>query len=338
MENITWQEALEDFVRGLHSSAAIKTEQYYKCQLTQLVLWATGKDLVLQEFRARHMREYMAVRADQVSRQTQYHDGRCAKVFTKFCHREGYSPLDALADYMVPRPPRAHVRKPSVEDIQKLIKAIGDRWNIAENPKARYKPVAQRTFFRTRDQAIVFLLVEAGCRIGECLDLFLSDIDIKGQRLTFRETKGKEPRTVPITSTLLNALQPWISLRNRIEKEKQADIARGKEPRCSDHFFLTMTGGRVNAEAWAKSWQKYVAFAGVEYFTRHGLRHFTVHEMAKVNVRSAQKMAGHKKLDTTQLYLHDDPEQVRADHAQAAPLGKILVNMRSQKQRKASLI
>ncbi|MCW3053840.1 MAG: integrase family protein, partial [Chthonomonadales bacterium] len=315
-----------------------KTERYYKVQLTQLIAWTTEKDVALPDFRARHMRSYMAMRADSVSRRTQYHDALCAKVFLKFCLREGYTEVDALGDYVVPKPPVSHVRKPTIDDIQKLLKAVREKWDPAQNPKARFTPAPQRAFIRTRDYAMICLLVEAGCRIGECLDLVMSDVDLKECKLTFRETKGKTWRSVPMTSALQEALQPWISLRLRIERDKAADVGRGKEARCGDHFFLTMNGDRVTAEAWAKAWVAYVEYAGIEYFTRHGLRHFTIHEMAKVNVRSAQQIAGHKKLDTTQVYLHDDPDQVRADHALAAPLGKILFNTRSQKQRRNRIV
>ena len=41
MANIEWKEALEDFLLGLHSSSAAKTERYYKVQLTQLIAWTT---------------------------------------------------------------------------------------------------------------------------------------------------------------------------------------------------------------------------------------------------------------------------------------------------------
>ena len=48
-----------------------------------------------------------------------------------------------------------------------------------------------------RYYAMICLLVEAGCRIGECLDLMMSDVDLKVCKLTFRETKGKTWRSVP---------------------------------------------------------------------------------------------------------------------------------------------
>lgn len=336
---ISWQDAIADFMAGIHASRAIKTEKFYRTHLNQLLAYAQEHDIALPDFKGRHLRAFMARRADEVAERTRLHDCRCASVFFRFCLREGYTTVNPLADYSIPKPPKPLVKCPTPAQLDALLRAIERRWDPRENRKIRFMAKEVRHFLRVRDYAIVSLLIETGCRLGEALSLVLSDLDREACRITFTKTKSKDNRTVPITSALLTAMQPWLILRERIERDARGDEARGQERRCGATLFITQTGGAVDVSAFGKSFRGYLDFAGIERFTRHAIRHFTLTQLAGRNILSTQAIAGHKSLATTQGYLHSNEEIVRSDHAEVAPLGKILQNKRTvQQKRKRKII
>jgi site-specific recombinase XerD len=321
---VTWEEAIADFAAGLKVTKALKTQTFYATHLNQLRLWVNDHCLSVAEFRARHMRKYMAERADQVAEQTRLHDVNCARVFLRFCHREGYSAVNALANYEAPRPQKSQVKCPTQKEIDQLLKAIQQRWDPKLNVRARYLDEKTRHFIARRDYAIVVFLIETACRLGEAFHIAMSDFDREKLTATFRDTKNKETRTVPVTGTLIAAMQPWLTQRDRIARDAKGDEARGVEARCVPNLFLTLQGESVDVAGWGKSFRGYLEFGKIERFTRHGIRHFTLTRLAEKNVLSAREIAGHKSLAVTQGYLHPNQDRVRADHAEAAPLGSIL--------------
>lgn len=334
METIAWNDAFADFLNGL-SGRQPKTKAFYACQLRQLIAWALEQELSLQAFKARHYRQYAAYRSKIVSVQTQHHDGRCAKVFAKFCLNQGYIEADFLRDYEVPNPPDAIVKAPSAKELECLLRAIQNRWDVRTNPSIRTQDKTKRHFYRVRDYAIVAVLIETGCRISEACGLLMGNFRPDILQVTFIGTKTKKNHEVPISSALVNAVQPWLTLRDRIEEKKQCDRENNREERCGDTLFLTLEGNQVDPPSFAKAWNKYIAFAGLEHFTRHGVRHYTITSMVAENPRAAQLLAGHADISTTMRYDHTGLEKVRADHSKVAPLGSVLVNKRSQAQKMA---
>ena len=63
-EQIAWRDAVKDFLRQSLSTKEQKTQKYYQLNLERLAAWATGENIVLPDFRVRHMREYIAVRSE----------------------------------------------------------------------------------------------------------------------------------------------------------------------------------------------------------------------------------------------------------------------------------
>lgn len=345
MEEVLWGEAVADFLRGKATKAA-KTRQYYDSRLRQLVAWAETEDpaakkeaIQLQDFGARHFRRYMEMRSAAVSAQTQYHDAVAAKVFFRFCRQNKYTARDPLADFEFPKPRKPIIPLPTLAQIQGLLRAIETKWDIRHNAAIKWQDPEFRPFFKTRDYAIACLLIETGCRIDEGLRVKLADLKVEdggsGGTITLRDTKSGRDREVPVGATFLAAIAPWLKIRRKIEAGKANDIARGQEISCGDTLFITAHGNTMKPNAFAKTWRSYLAFAGIERFTRHQVRHFTLTKVVKKNPRSAQLLAGHADISTTiRNYDHTQIDQVRADHTEVNPLGAVIVNKRSEAAKK----
>ena len=59
---------------------------------------------------------------------------------------------------------------PSSEEMEGLLGVMHDYWNPTKNDKVRYLPIQNRIFHRDRNYAIVLVLLDSACRIGEIIE------------------------------------------------------------------------------------------------------------------------------------------------------------------------
>ena len=311
---------MDDFLLQVKGTREEKTLLYYTCRLTLLVRWAQQQGVGLASFRARDLRQYLAARADAgVSDATRRHDAVASRAFLKFCKREGYIEGDPLSGYQVPKSPTPYVKCPSEDEVRVLLRAVQERWKPSINLKARFIPASARLFFTRRNFAVIAGLIETGARIGEMLALKLDDFQKDQRQIAIRSSKGDEPRIVPISDAWTNAVDAYLRVRPKIE---------------SDRLFINEYGEPLSPDQFGRIFRSYARYAGLSGFTLHGLRHYAITQLAKTDVWAASVIAGHKDLKITRQYLHHDPDHLRSVHSQAAPLARLLVNARSQRQRK----
>ena len=223
----------------------------------------------------------------------------------------------------MPKAEQAYVKCPSDDEIRRLLQAIQERWRPAANPAARFVHPTARLFFSRRNYALIAGLVETGARIGEMLSLTLGDYQPAAGQIVIRHAKGDEPRVVPISPVWAQAVDAFLRVRPKVE---------------SGLLFVSEYGEKMDVGRFGKQFRGYLGFAGLSGFTLHGLRHYAITQLAQTDLWAASQIAGHKDLKVTRQYLHGDPAHVRAAHAQAAPLARLLVNVRSEKQRRKKVI
>ena len=81
---VTWGEALREFLLHKEAAFAKKTVRYYKVQLGGLVAWAEHNDVPFAGFGKRHLDRYLIERAKTVSPTTLRHDAVSAKSFFRW--------------------------------------------------------------------------------------------------------------------------------------------------------------------------------------------------------------------------------------------------------------
>lgn len=147
-----------------------------------------------------------------------------------------------------------------------------------------------------RDKAIIELLYSAGIRIEELVSRNLNDIDLfYGSLKVFG--KGSKERNVPVGDKCLFAIKNYID-----ERRKE-----GLNVSINAPLFLNHQGKRLTSRGARKILHQLFIKAGFKQkISPHTLRHtFATHLLDNgCDIRSVQKMLGHKNLSTTQIYTH----------------------------------
>jgi site-specific recombinase XerC len=158
-----------------------------------------------------------------------------------------------------------------------------------------------------RDRAIFLLMLRCGLRVGEIRNLSLGDLYLHATlgslpRL-WLHGKGDNERVVYLSSQALSALETWLA-----ERSQGSDQA----------VFLNKFGKRITVTGIQLQLAAYCEHAGI-WITCHQLRHTFGRHMveARVPVTTIQKLMGHARLRTTEVYIHISDRQVQADYEAA---------------------
>lgn len=158
-----------------------------------------------------------------------------------------------------------------------------------------------------RDRAMFLLMLRCGLRVGEVRDLSLNDLYLQPKpgslpRL-WLHGKGGAQRVVYLSAQPLAALQAWLVLRPPVD-DQAVFLSRFNRR-------LTVTGIQLRSA-------EYCQRAGV-WITCHQFRHTFGRHLteARVPVTSIQRLLGHVRLRTTEVYLHVSDQQVQADYEAA---------------------
>ena len=166
-------------------------------------------------------------------------------------------------------------------EIEKLFTAIGDH---------------------LRDRTIFTLMLHTGMRVGEVVNLRLTDVYLSENRPPHLRVigKGQRERVAYLSATATLLLKEYLSERPAKIEEKGFLNRRGKP--------ITITGIQLQLA-------KYCRQADI-WVTCHQLRHTFACRMvaAEVPVTSVQKMLGHTSIRTTQLYVNVADKQVEQDY------------------------
>lgn len=119
----------------------------------------------------------------------------------------------AVDNDLYPVPRLARLRKPTVPKIK--------RKPFTEAEVKRLLQAALEGSNPLRDRALLLLMLDTGCRIGELCNATVDDVDLVKGSILFRHTKGRRPREVIFRvaerrdgGPSLQALRQWLRVRN----------------------------------------------------------------------------------------------------------------------------
>ena len=142
-----------------------------------------------------------------------------------------------------------------------------------------------------KHRTILMTLYATGLRLSETLALRLQDIDSQRMLIRVRHGKGAKDRYVPLPETLLEDLRRyWRFYRPGYWLFPSTDPRRA-----------------LSASTVQKSCARAARKAGLrKQVSPHTLRHsFATHHLeAGTNLKTIQVLLGHRRLDTTSIYLH----------------------------------
>ncbi len=158
-----------------------------------------------------------------------------------------------------------------------------------------------------RDRAMFLLMLRCGLRVGEVRDLSMNDLYLQPTLGSLPRLwvhgKGGSQRVVYLSSQPLAALKAWLVIRPTIEDQA---------------VFLNRFGGRFTVTGIQFRLADYCHQADV-WITCHQFRHTFGRHLteARVPVTSIQRLLGHVRLRTTEVYIHISDRQVQADYEAA---------------------
>jgi site-specific recombinase XerD len=152
-----------------------------------------------------------------------------------------------------------------------------------------------------RDRAMFILMLRCGLRISEVANLRLNDLFLSepAPRLVVHG-KGSRERAVYLSPQAERSLRAYLQVRPAA---------------TSDYVFLSYQLGGLSTTAIHKRLMRYRQQAAV-YLTAHRLRHSFANDLlsAGAPVTSIQALLGHRWLETTQIYVQANDQQVQADY------------------------
>lgn len=187
--------------------------------------------------------------------------------------------------------------------------ALKDR--IKKNARIRIEPAEMRevvddpdemSLLGLRDTALLATLASSGLRVTEVAELKQSQIHHKGSGyiLSVRGKNDIEFRDAPLGKEAHQHIQNWLAIR----------------PVPSEYVFTAFDGRGERATARPLSavaiWnivRRYTTDVGLDDVKPHDFRRFVGTQLARKDIRQAQKALGHKRIETTaRHYVLDELE------------------------------
>ena len=140
-----------------------------------------------------------------------------------------------------------------------------------------------------RTSAIVELFLQTGIRISELAALSLTDI--KNKELIIATQGKQEKRRIPLNKAAKEALERYLKKRPKVQEKR---------------VFITKTGRPFLIRNIRTVIDRYFKVAGIADAKVNDLRHtFIIHHLSNgVSLTTISKIVGHKRLSTTEKYLH----------------------------------
>lgn len=153
------------------------------------------------------------------------------------------------------------------------------------------------TFINLKHKAIFTLCYSAGLRLGEIINLKISDIDSSRMQIRISQAKGKKDRYSMLAINVLELLRIYV-------KQFQPKV----------YLFEGQNGGKYSGTSIQKLMRKHRKLANIKKrATPHTLRHsFATHLLDNgTDIRFIQELLGHAHISTTQIYTHVSTQSMK---------------------------
>ncbi len=201
------------------------------------------------------------------------------KSFLNWCVKRKYLTENPIDPIEKPKLKKKLPKRITKEDALRVLE-------VSFNMKYHYR------FNPYRNRAIFAIMVYAGLRAKETLDLKVRSIDLENNLIAVINGKGGKDRIVPMCSALKTILLEYWKERERLKKE-------------TEFFFTRMRGnGPLPYETLRKIVKKVRERSKID-FSSHKLRHTFATLMLEggCDLFTLSKMMGHSDIKTTTIYL-----------------------------------
>ncbi len=214
------------------------------------------------------------------------HNHKLLNVFFKWLVKENLADENYLDGLEKPRMQRRLPRALSAENASFILEA-------SFHLDYRYK------FERFRNRAIIAIMLFAGLRKGEVVNLKLNDVSMEERTIFIDQGKGGKDRLIPINTKLHGYLEEYLKDRRRISKDQI-------------YLFLSMGKNKPLGITGINRLIKRLKKATRINFSAHSLRHSFATLMLEggCDIYTLSKIMGHSKITTTTIYLSCSRKQM----------------------------
>jgi len=157
-----------------------------------------------------------------------------------------------------------------------------------------------------RDKTMVMLQLETGLRPGEVLNLELNDLDLENGTIAIKKTKTKMDRIVYIKTRLIMILERYLVERGQ-SKHKKLFLCENKDAPLSLYRYQRLL----------QIYSKKSGIKATSYMFRHTFATLFIRNGG--DIKALKEIMGHKKIETTERYIHEDEERIREQALKHAP-------------------
>jgi integrase len=191
------------------------------------------------------------------------------------------------------------------------VKTAALKTRIKSAARTRIEPVAMRkmcdspdeqALIGLRDTALLATLASSGLRVSEVASLTLTQIAPKGSSyvVLVRGKNDIEMREAPLSREAFGHIEAWLEKRP-VQSRFIFTAFAGRGERALDRAMSVVSIWRVV--------RKYATANDLVNVKPHDFRRFVGTQLARNNLRMAQKALGHKRLETTaRHYILDELE------------------------------
>ncbi|MDP1710431.1 MAG: tyrosine-type recombinase/integrase [candidate division WWE3 bacterium] len=178
--------------------------------------------------------------------------------------------------------------------------------------ETEYRALRDTVQNEPRTYAILELLLQTGMRIGELSRIKMGDLKIgsggRAGELHIASFNRHSERSVPLNTRVQKALQAYLDERPKAAK--------------AEHVFITRTGRPLLVRNIRSTIKRYLELAGIEDATVNDLRHTFIAQHLKrgASLVLVSKIAGHRRLSTTEKYLEHIQVTAPAEKMELAEL------------------
>jgi len=303
---MTLQEALTEFSQHLkyERNMSPHTLRNYESDLEQFRQFLFGiekrDDIPVEQIDRLTIREWMAILHTAGKKKASIARKLASlRTLFQFLIREGKLESNPAKMVATPKIERKLPNHLSMEDAVRLI----------ETPDAN-------TDLGRRDRAILEFLYATGIRVGELVNIDLTDIDLR-ERMVRVLGKRRKERIVPFHEHALQALMHYLTESRPVFLNNSPFTVRDDKA-C----FLNYQGTRITTRSVGRMIDKYIKqCADVHKISPHSLRHtFATHMLdSGADLRDIQELLGHARLSTTQIYTQVSMEKMIDVYSKAHP-------------------
>lgn len=261
--------------------------QRYIAHLRSFLVHA-GNDFDIVDLKPRDIRRFQEVRCEEVAIRTVHGALTALRSFCCWAIEEEYISTDPTTGMRWPKLPETAPKALTRQQLRRLMTALEEPIDLAIHERWQWR----------RNRRVILLMLFAGLRMSEVIDLRWRDVDLDNRVLVVRDGKGGRARSLPIHAALAKEL-------NRVAIKNPEYAVAGRSdgaPVSRDHD---------------KMFRRWLKERGVE-LSAHQLRHTFATELMRsgANLRYIQELMGHRSIETTQRYLLVEPDVLRVAVAQ----------------------